>query len=87
MAAGSPPYPDAPVVDKNMALVTLLVNIFVPGVGTIIAGVLGNKPMIGKGIAQLILSIIIVGWIWAIVTGVQVLQNATWAERAGVRPA
>lgn len=86
-AGGSPPYPQVPVLDKTMALVTLLVNIFVPGIGTIVAGVLGNKPLIGRGIAQLVLSLIIVGWIWAIVTGVQVLQNAMWAERNGSRPA
>ena len=82
----SPPYPQSPVVEKNMGIVTLVVNIFFPGIGTIVAGVVGNKPMIGRGIAQLLLAIILVGWIWAIVTGVQVLQNATWAEARGIRP-
>lgn len=79
--AASPPYPQSPVVEQNIAIVTLIVNLFVPGIGTIIAGVVGNKPMIGRGIAQLLLSIIIVGWIWAIVTGVQVLQNSSWADK------
>lgn len=79
--ATQPPYPQSPVVEQNIAIVTLVVNIFVPGIGTIIAGVVGNKPMIGRGIAQLILSLIIVGWIWGIVTGVQVLQNASWADK------
>lgn len=85
--AANPPYAQVPVLATDKALIALLVNVFVPGVGTIIAGVLGNKPMIGRGVAQLILSIIVVGWIWGIVTGVQLLQNAKWAENAGVKPA
>ena len=78
--ASPPPYPQSPVLTMDRALICLVVNIFVPGIGTIIAGVLGEKPLIGRGIAQLLLSIILVGWIWAIVTGVQLLQNAKWQE-------
>lgn len=77
----TPPYPNTPVVEMNLALVCLVINIFVPGIGTIVAGVVGNKPMIGRGIAQLLLAIIIVGWIWALVTGIQLVQNATWNEK------
>ncbi len=84
-AASSPPYPDTPVVAMDKALIALVINIFVPGIGTIVAGVIGEKPMIGRGIAQLVLAIIIVGWIWAIVTGIQLLQNAKWAETHGVK--
>ena len=74
------PYPNSPVVDMNMAVVVLIVNIFFPGIGTIVAGVVGNKPMIVRGILQLVLSLIIVGWIWALVTSIQVLQNAKWKQ-------
>lgn len=81
MAEANPPYPQSPVLDKNMALVALVINILVPGIGTIVGGVLGEKPLIGRGIAQLLLSIIVVGWIWAIVTGVQMVQNAVWADK------
>jgi ABC-type transport system involved in multi-copper enzyme maturation permease subunit len=70
------PYPQSPVVDMNMAIVVLIVNLFFPGIGTIVAGVVGEKPLIGRGIAQLLLSIILVGWIWALVTSIQVMQNA-----------
>lgn len=80
--APAPPYPQTPVVDKNSALLCLVINILLPGVGTIAGGVLGNKPMIGRGIAQLLLSILIVGWVWAIVTGIQMLHNATWQAGA-----
>lgn len=85
--AGPAPYPQVPVLKMDQALICLVVNIFAPGIGTIIGGVLGEKPLIGRGIAQLLLSIIIVGWIWAIVTGVQFLQNGKWAENRGARPA
>lgn len=80
MPSASPPYPDTPVVAMDRALICLVINILVPGIGTIVAGVLGNKPQIGKGIAQLVLTIVIVGWIWGVVTGVQLLQNAKWQE-------
>ena len=79
-ASSAPPYPQSPVIEKTNALICLVVNIFLPGIGTIIAGVMGNKPLIGRGIAQFLLAFILVGWIWAIVSGVQFLQNATWAE-------
>lgn len=85
--ASAAPYAQVPVLPTDKALICLVVNVFVPGIGTIIAGVLGGKPLIGRGIAQLLLSIIVVGWIWGIVTGVQLLQNAKWAEGSGARPA
>ena len=77
--ANPAPYPNLPVLEPNMALVALIVNVFVPGIGTIIAGSIGNKPMIGKGIAQFLLAIIFVGWVWGIVTGVQLMKNASTA--------
>lgn len=86
-AMGSPPYPQCPVLPTDKALISLVINVFVPGIGTIVAGVLGNKPMIGRGVAQFLLGIVIVGWIWGIVTGVQLLQNAKWAEAAQPAPA
>lgn len=82
----SPPYPQSPVIEKNNALICLIINLFFPGIGTIVGGVMGNKPLIGRGVAQLLLAIIIVGWIWAIVTGIQMLQNATWKESQGGAP-
>lgn len=71
------PYPQAPVLDRQMAIVVLVVNLFFPGIGTIVAGVSGKQPMVGRGIAQLLLSLIIIGWIWALVTSIQVLTNST----------
>lgn len=74
------PYPQSPIVDMNMAIVVLIVNLLVPGIGTIVAGVMGEKPLIGRGVVQLLTSWLIVGWIWALVTSIQVLQNAKWKQ-------
>lgn len=74
--AESPQYPQVPVLDTGTAAAVLIVNVLLPGIGTIIAGVVGKMKLIGRGIAQLVLSLIIVGWVWAIVTGVQCLINA-----------
>lgn len=86
---GTPPYPQSPVLDKNSALLCLIINILLPGIGTIAGGVMGEMKLIGRGIAQLLLTIIIVGWIWAIVTGIQMVTNATWRENQAnaTRPA
>lgn len=70
------PYPQSPVLEMPMAIVVLVVNLVLPGIGTIIAGVVGQQKMIGRGIAQFLLTIIVVGWIWALVTSIQCLSNA-----------
>lgn len=81
MADGRP-YPQAPLVDTVIAVICLIVNIaLLPGVGTIIGAVVAGERGVGKGIAQLILTIILIGWIWAIITGVQMLVNASWKEK------
>ena len=89
LAAGAPPYPQSPVIDTLPALLCLGLNVLLPGIGTIAAGVLGEKPLIGRGVAQLVLALVLVGWVWAIVTGVQLLHNAVWRERRAspARPA
>lgn len=73
-------YPQSPVLDMPIALVVLVVNLVFPGIGTIVAGVVGKHKMIGRGIAQLLLSIIFIGWIWALVTSIQCLTNANSAK-------
>lgn len=82
--AGDPPYPQAPVVEKVEAVVVLLVNLVLPGLGTVAGGILGEKPLVMRGVLQLVLSLILVGYLWAIVTSLQTLQNAVWAENHGL---
>ncbi len=68
----------------TLAIVALVINIFIPGLGSLIAG------KTTQGIWQLvlliigaILSIILIGiplmfiaWVWAIVTGARLIQEA-----------
>lgn len=60
-----------PTLSLCSAICVLILNIFLPGVGTMIMGCLSNNPgsWVCIGFAQLALTIIIVGWIWSIVTG------------------
>lgn len=77
----APPYPQTPVLEMPIAVVVLVCNLLIPGVGTIVAGVVGHQRLIGRGIAQLLLALIIVGWFWGLVTGIQALTNASWGEK------
>ncbi|GEM_PF-6569222 len=82
-ASPTPPYPKAPVLGTPLAVGCLIANIIIPGLGTLIAGITSGRPLIGRAIAQFFLAIIIVGWVWGVVTGVQLLSNASWADRTG----
>jgi hypothetical protein len=82
-AASSVPYPDYPVIEQTPAILCLIVNILLlPGIGTIIAGAMGGRPMILKGILQLVLTIVIVGWVWSIISAVKIFKNANAAKVA-----
>lgn len=75
------PYPQSPVLDMVPAVLVLVVNAaLIPGLGTIIGAVVGKHKMIGRGVAQFFLTIVIVGWVWGIITGVQCLVNANRAK-------
>ena len=70
---------------QTFAIVTLLLNVFIPlGIGSILGG------KIKQGIAQLVLMIIgvilpyefgvpiiVISWIWQVVTGVMIVQEAS----------
>lgn len=76
-----PPYPQTPVLETAVAAAVLIVNIILPGAGTLVAGIVGSQPLIGRAIGQFFLAIIVVGWVWGIVTGVQALTNASWRHK------
>ncbi len=67
-----------PRLDKTTALVILILNIFFPGIGTMIMGCIGNNAggFICIGICQLLLTFLLIGWIWSIITGVNALKYA-----------
>mmetsp|Transcript_25619 Transcript_25619/g.24913 ORF Transcript_25619/g.24913 Transcript_25619/m.24913 type:complete len:80 (+) Transcript_25619:2-241(+) len=65
-------------MDQSMAIVCLVLNILIPGIGTMINACYHEKPAAGVcyGILQLLTCWIIVGWIWAIVYGVKIMEKA-----------
>jgi len=56
----------------GMATLALgLINIFFPGIGVIIAGILDNNMTdVVIGVLQLLFAFFILGWIWAIIWGI-----------------
>lgn len=71
-------------VTKNTAIAALVVNIVFPGVGSLIGGrtrtgiiqlVLG---LIGLGLSLILigLPLLLAVWVWALITGIQILNEA-----------
>ena len=81
LAVSKPPYDQVPVLEMGPAIGCLVLNVIIPGLGTLVSGILGVRPLVGRAVAQFFLAFILVGWIWAIVTGVQLATNASWADR------
>jgi hypothetical protein len=68
-----------PSMSVTNALAILIINVFFPGIGTMFIGCISGKNVgywICIGLCQVLLSFIIIGWIWAIVTGVMLLTKA-----------
>ncbi len=68
-----------PCLSKSWAIIILIMNIFLPGWGTIVLGCLSehhSSYFILIGFLQFLLAGIIIGWIWAIITGVKVLNKS-----------
>ena len=69
-----------PSLNPALAVLLLVVNIFLPGVGTMILGCLGGGcawQHIIVGVLQLITAGIIIGWIWSIWWGILLVQKST----------
>lgn len=76
------PYPQTPVLETPMAAVVLIANIIIPGLGTLIAGIIGHQKLIGRAVAQFLLLFALgAGLVWAVITGVQALINASWGNK------
>jgi hypothetical protein len=71
---------DIPVVTKTIGLILLIVNIFLPGVGTMISACVGSGckwEQIIVGICQSFTSFLIIGWIWSIWWGIVIVQKSS----------
>ncbi len=70
---------EIPKLPKNFALVLFIVNIFFPGVGTLISACVGEKFLKSQlivGLLQLILAAFIVGWVWSIIWGYLIYKKS-----------
>jgi hypothetical protein len=79
---GTPPHPAYPVLEQTPALICTIVNIaLLPGIGTLIAGAMGGKSFYLRGILQLLLTPVIIGYVWSLMSAIRIMGNANWARR------
>ena len=70
-----------PSVDGAVAIIILIINIFFPGIGTMIIGCVGGNTnclaWFCIGLLQIFLvPIFLIGWIWSIITGCKVMSQS-----------
>ncbi|CAM9819892.1 unnamed protein product [Ascophyllum nodosum] len=74
MAWSKQTFIDPPTVSEILALIIFVMNIFLPGVGTIIVGLLAcSCEIFIVGILQTITAGLIIGWVWSIWWGWELL--------------
>lgn len=65
------------VTRKPWGIVCLVLNILLPGTGTLVAaGNQEDKKYLIFGIVQLLTALIVVGFLWSIVTGVMIFVKS-----------
>lgn len=72
-------YDDVPKLNTCVALFILILNIFLPGFGTMFLACISGNDCCGwwcKGVLQFILFPIIIGWVWSIMTGCKVMGKS-----------
>lgn len=78
---GHPEYEHSkiPIISTSCAVILLIVNIFLPGWGTVALMCFSHHHKIYFlliGLLQFLLTCIIIGWVWAIITSVQVIKKS-----------
>ncbi|OAO16235.1 hypothetical protein AV274_1303 [Blastocystis sp. ATCC 50177/Nand II] len=70
---------DIPKVNHMTAVILLIVNIVLPGIGTLIGGIINEGGcdccMVVCGIVQSCLTACLVGWIWSIWWGIKMVNK------------
>jgi hypothetical protein len=76
--------------DKTHALIVLILNIVIPGLGTFLAGCCfikqANNNVMIWGVLQFVTLIILVGWVWSIWWGVIYFQKRDKGESSEQPP-
>jgi hypothetical protein len=70
---------DIPSFSKVIGTVLLLLNIFIPPLGTLLSACLSPKFVVSQiivGVLQFLLLFIIVGWIWSIWWGILIFLKS-----------
>ena len=69
---------DINITNPFMATACLILNIFLPGIGTIVNACSGVQicPGLLWGILQILTAPILIGWIWSIFYGIQIVEVA-----------
>ena len=66
--------------DHSLAVLCLVLNIFVPGFGTIINAYQSHHNRgtgVCIGILQFLLTVFLIGWIWSIVYGINIVHQSS----------
>jgi len=72
-------------LDKYSAIAVLLLNIFLPGWGTVFAGIIVN-PTLAKnnlviGTIQYFTAFLLIGWIWSIYVGIKIYKYSMKSQQ------
>ncbi len=71
-------FGDPSRLTKCIAITCLVMNVLLPGSGSILAGCLVSgifgRGLTLTGVAQFIMTICVVGWVWSIYTGIMLIK-------------
>ena len=69
-----------PVLHKTVAIIILVFNIFIPGLGTMFLACMAGdfkKEHVFVGLAQMLFSVCVIGWVWSVLWGIILVMKST----------
>ena len=69
-------YMTIPKLNVCIAIILFLFNICIPGLGTMFLGLSKGKNHFGTGLIQTCFSVILIGWIFSIIWGLEILKKS-----------